>query len=44
MGIVARLIICAIIIFVGAFIMGMLWGLYIGERKKENCLNRRKSI
>lgn len=33
MGIVARLIISAVIIFVTGFCMGMLWGLYIGEHK-----------
>ncbi len=36
MSIVARLIISAVIIFATGFCIGMLWGLYIAERKKEN--------
>lgn len=33
MSILVRLIISAVIIFVTGFCIGMLWGLYIGERK-----------
>lgn len=33
MSIIVRLIISAVIIFAVGFSIGMLWGLYIGERK-----------
>lgn len=44
MGIVARLIICAIIIFVTGFCIGMLWGLYIVERKERKEQKRKQKV
>ena len=38
---IARLIISAVIIFAGGFSMGILWGLYIGERNGENDKHKR---
>lgn len=35
MGIMARLIITMLIIFIGGFCIGMLWGIFIGGRKNE---------
>ena len=34
MSILVRIVITLIIIFAGGFSIGMLWGLYIGERKE----------
>lgn len=41
MGIVVRLIISAIIIFTTGLSIGILWGLYIGERNEENDKHKR---
>lgn len=39
---IIRLIISAVIIFVGGFSIGMLWGLYLGERENIMKLNKIK--
>lgn len=44
MGIVARLIISAVIIFLIGFCIGMLWGLYIGERKERKEQKRKQKV
>lgn len=44
MGIVARLIISAVIIFVTGLCIGMLWGLYVGERKERKEQKRKQKV
>lgn len=41
MEIVARLIISGVIIFAGGFSIGMLWGLYLGEREERDDKHKR---
>ena len=41
MSIIVRLIISAAIIFAGGFSIGMLWGLYLGEREELNDKHKR---
>lgn len=41
---ITRLIISAVIIFVTGFCIGMLWGLYIGERKERKEQKRKQKV
>ena len=42
MDIIVRLIISTVLIFVGGFSIGMLWGLYMGERENTMKLSKIK--
>lgn len=44
MEIITRLIICGLIIFIGGFSIGMLIGLFIGERKEHKKQKKAKII